>query len=133
MNKDIILKELEFKAVRSSGAGGQHVNKVSSKIELYFNISSSDGLSDNEKTLLISRLSSKLTKDNTLIISCQDSRSQHSNKEFVIKRFFNLIEQKSKPKKIRKQTKPSKASKLKRLLNKKRLAEKKGNRKKIKF
>ncbi len=133
MNKDIILKELQFKAVRSSGAGGQHVNKVSSKIELYFNVSSSDGLSDNEKTLLISRLSSKLTKDNTLIISCQDSRSQHSNKEFVIKRFFNLIEQKSKPEKVRKQTKPSKASKLKRLLNKKRLAEKKENRKKIKF
>ncbi|PQJ68593.1 peptide chain release factor-like protein, partial [Polaribacter butkevichii] len=91
MNKENILKELSFKGIRSSGAGGQHVNKVSSKIELTFDLENSLSLSDNEKTLLKTKLSNKLTKENTLILFCDESRSQHRNKEVAIKRFLELL------------------------------------------
>ena len=87
MNKEIILKELHFKAIRSSGAGGQHVNKVSSKIELTFDLENSEALNDDEKTLLKSKLSSKLTTENILILTVEETRSQHKNKELAIKKF----------------------------------------------
>ena len=64
MNLIDIIKELNFKAIKSSGAGGQHVNKTSSKIELTFDLESSNSLSDGEKILLKTKLSSKLTKEN---------------------------------------------------------------------
>lgn len=131
MNKEIIKNELTFKAVRSSGAGGQHINKVSSKIELSFNISNSKGLSEQEKKQLIKHSKIKLTKENILILTCQESRSQHKNKDIVIHRFFELITKKLIKRKKRKPTKPTKISKIKRMLNKKRLSEKKENRKKI--
>ena len=63
MNKDSIYKELYFKAVRSSGAGGQHVNKVSSKVELYFDLSSSEGFTEKEKQLLLKNLSNRINKE----------------------------------------------------------------------
>ncbi len=85
MNKEIILKELQFKAVRSSGAGGQHVNKVSSKVELYFNIVTTLSFSDLEKQLLLKNLSTRITQQGVLKISSSESRSQHTNKEKVIK------------------------------------------------
>lgn len=133
MNKEKITSELTFKAVRSSGAGGQHVNKVSSKVELTFNISTSEGISEEERELLYKNLASKLTKENLLILSCQESRSQHRNKELVIERFFNLITQNLFIPKVRKKTKPSKLVRKKRLDAKKRLSEKKENRKKFRF
>lgn len=110
MNKEKILKELQFKAVRSSGAGGQHVNKVSSKVELFFDLENSLGISLEEKQRLQLKLASRLTKENIMIISCDDSRSQHKNKELVIKRFFKLITENLKIAKKRKATKPTKAS-----------------------
>ena len=70
MNSTEILKELQFKALRSSGAGGQHVNKVSSKIELTFDLDNSLALSEKEKDLLKSKLQSKLTKEHYLILFC---------------------------------------------------------------
>lgn len=133
MNKETINNELVFKAVRSSGAGGQHVNKVSSKVELSFAVETSDGLFEEEKELLLKNLASKLTKDAILILSCQESRSQHRNKELVIERFFNLIDKSLIVPKVRKKTKPSKLARQKRLDAKKRLSEKKTNRKKLKF
>ncbi len=90
MNTENIVKELNFKAIRSSGAGGQHVNKTSSKIELTFNLENSDSLSDDEKTLLKNKLSSKLTNENVLILFCEETRSQHRNKDLAIKRFFRI-------------------------------------------
>jgi len=133
MNKESILRELNFKAVRSSGAGGQHVNKVSSKIELIFDLQNSSELSDDEKTLLIKNLQSKLTKDNVLLLNCDESRSQHKNKEIVIKRFLNIIKGGLIVQKPRKETKPSKSSILKRLEKKKKLAYKKALRNKPNF
>ena len=125
-----LTKELKFKAIRSGGAGGQHVNKVSSKIELTFNISASKVLSEDQKELLLKNLSSRLTKENVLILFCDESRSQHKNKEIVIERFLEIIKKGLKKPKSRKKTKPSKASIKKRLDNKKKIGEKKISRKK---
>lgn len=131
MDSENIFKELQFKAIRSSGAGGQHVNKVSSKIELTFDLENSNSLSDEEKELLKTKLSSKLSKENILILFCDDTRSQHKNKEIVIKRFLELLKLNLIIPKKRKKTKPSKASVKKRLENKKKLSEKKNNRRKL--
>lgn len=109
MNKEEILKELNFKAIRSSGAGGQHVNKTSSKIELTFDLENSLALSDDEKSRLKEKLASKLTNENNLIIFCEETRSQHKNKELAIKRFLDLLKENLKKPKKRKPTKPSKA------------------------
>ena len=133
VNKEKITKELKFRAAKSSGAGGQHVNKTSSKIELYFDVNNSFALSNTQKNTLIQKLSSKLTKENTLILYCEETRSQHKNKEIVLKRFFRLIETNlTKPKK-RKPTKPSYSSLVKKAENKQRNSLKKALRKKPKF
>lgn len=133
MNKEQLIKELQFKAVRSSGAGGQHVNKVSSKIELYFDLLASEGLSESEKEQLLKNLITKLTKENVLILNSQESRSQHRNKELVIERFFNTIEEGLTIPKVRKLTKPKKTAITKRLDVKKQRSEKKEGRKKFRF
>jgi len=125
-----ILKELKFKAVRSSGAGGQHVNKVSSKIELIFDLQNSSGFTEEEKELLYKNLTSRLTKENLLLLNCDESRSQHKNKEIIIKRFIQIITNGLKVPKKRKATKPSKSSIQKRLDKKKKQAYKKALRNK---
>ena len=130
MNVENLLKELSFKAIRSSGAGGQHVNKVSSKVELKFDLENSEDLSVEEKELLLKNLATKLTKEKVLILQCGESRSQHRNKEIVIKRFLDvMVTGLFRPKK-RKKTKPSKGAIQKRLTSKKKLSQKKGTRKK---
>ena len=126
-----LINELKFKAVRSSGAGGQHVNKVSSKIELTFDLQNSFILSEEEKSILRHKLATKLTKGSLLIMQCDESRSQHKNKEIIIKRFVQLIINGLKVPKKRKATKPSKSSIQKRLDKKKQQAYKKVLRKKI--
>ena len=130
MNKEFLYGELLFKAVRSSGAGGQHVNKVSSKVELRFDIPNSEFLSEEQKELLLKNLSSRLTKEGILQLSSGESRSQHSNKEKVVKRFFEVLEKGLILPKKRKPTKISKAQKAKRLDNKQKQSTKKSLRKK---
>jgi ribosome-associated protein len=130
LNKETIIQELEFKAVRSSGAGGQHVNKVSTKIELVFNVSNSSSLNSNEKEKIYLKLKNRLTKENMLLLQCDESRSQHKNKQLSIKRFLSLIENALRVPKKRRATKPSKSSIERRLQSKKKSAEKKANRSK---
>jgi len=125
----LILNELSFKAIRSSGPGGQHANKVSSKIELTFDVLNSAILTEAQKQLLLKNLSSRLTKENVLILFCDESRSQHKNKDIVIKRFLQLIEKGLTIPKKRKPTKPTKASVKKRLKSKKNISIKKLSRK----
>ena len=129
-NKDILLKELTFKAVRSSGAGGQHVNKVSSKVELTFNLKESLAFSEEQLLHLQSKLQNKLTKEGVLMLQCEESRSQHKNKELVIKRFLDLITSSFKVPKKRIATKIPKAVIRKRLKSKRQVADKKANRRK---
>ena len=130
MNKETIYKELHFKAVRSSGAGGQHVNKVSSKVELYFDLSSSEAFTEKEKQLLLKNLSNRINKEGILKIYSSESRSQHTNKEKVVKRLFKIIEKGLIVPKKRRPTKMSRAQKIKRLDNKTKHATKKNLRKK---
>ena len=125
-----ILQELTFKAIRSSGSGGQHVNKVSSKIELTFNLSDSIVLTDKQKNRLVFKLQNKLTKEGVLILQCSESRSQHKNKEIIIKRFLALIKTELIVPKRRIATKIPKSIIRKRLKNKRNLSEKKANRRK---
>ncbi|HZW62299.1 MAG TPA: alternative ribosome rescue aminoacyl-tRNA hydrolase ArfB [Flavobacteriaceae bacterium] len=129
MDEAALLKELHFTATRSSGSGGQHVNKVSSKVELQFNIHASQIFSEEQKQQLLSELQSKLTKDKVLILRCDQTRSQHKNKEIVIDRFFSLLAEALKVEPERKPTKVPKHIKIKRLKQKRQHAEKKSSRK----
>jgi len=130
LDKETIIKELKFKAIRSSGAGGQHVNKVSSKMELSFDVKSSLGLSSREKERLILKLSNRLNKQQLLLLQCDEARSQHKNKQLVIHRFFDVLKKALHVPKKRKPTKPSKSSVEKRLKSKKAASAKKAFRKK---
>lgn len=133
MNREGIIQELKFKAVRSSGAGGQHVNKVSSKVELTFDLENSMALTDFEKNRLLKKLSPKLSKENMLLMQCEETRSQHKNKELVIKKFLETLEANLVVPKRRRKTKPTRSAIEKRLKGKKRAALKKLNRGKPKL
>lgn len=130
LNTQNLIKELNFKATRSSGAGGQHVNKVSSKIELTFDIKATQELSEEQKELLSKNLATRLTKEGILRLFSDDSRSQHKNKEIAIKRFLELIQQGLTIPKVRKASKPSKTSIRKKREHKQNLSSKKTLRKK---
>jgi len=129
-DKDALFQELTFKAVRSSGAGGQHVNKVSSKVELLFNLNETVIFNEELKERLNNKLQNRLTKDGILMLQCDESRSQHKNKELVVQRFFELIETALKVQKKRIPTKIPRAVIKKRLKSKRNLSDKKTTRKK---
>ncbi|WP_295178698.1 alternative ribosome rescue aminoacyl-tRNA hydrolase ArfB [uncultured Christiangramia sp.] len=129
MDQHQIETELEFKAVRSSGPGGQHANKTSTKVELSFHVENSNGLSEAEKGRIQRKLENRINREGFLKMSSEDSRSQHSNREIVIHNFLEVIKSALKKQKPRKKTKPSRASKLKRLHSKKKRSEIKANRK----
>ncbi|GAA4294560.1 alternative ribosome rescue aminoacyl-tRNA hydrolase ArfB [Aestuariibaculum suncheonense] len=129
-DKNTLILELNFKAVRSSGAGGQHVNKVASKVELTFNLQSSEVFNDIQKSRLQYKLQNRLTNDGLLILQCAESRSQHKNKELVTERFLDLIENALKVQKKRVPTKIPKSVIKKRLKGKRNQSLKKENRKK---
>jgi ribosome-associated protein len=121
--------EFVFSSSRSSGPGGQNVNKVNTKIELRFNIPASVLLSDVEKELLNEKLKNRINSEGDLIIVSQDERSQLKNKENAISKFYQLLQHALTPQKMRKPTKPSMASRHRRLESKRRLSEKKQDRK----
>lgn len=130
MDVELLKSELIFKAVRSSGSGGQHVNKVASKVVLYFNLLDSSVFDEDEKERLKEFFKNRLNKKGILIITADESRSQFRNKAIVTKRFLELIEEGLKEEKERKTTKIPKAVKRKRLENKRKNSEKKASRKK---
>ena len=128
-----MFSEFTFKAVRSSGAGGQNVNKVLSKVVLTFDLVNSNALSEEEKTLLQSKIATKLSQEGILILTSQEDRSQLKNKEIVIKKCFKLLENNLLVAKQRKVTKISRTVKEKRLNAKKVMSALKQNRKKPSF
>jgi ribosome-associated protein len=130
MEQEKIVSELTYKAIRSSGAGGQNVNKVSSKVVLTFDLLNSLALSDEEKERAQKKLKSKLTSDGILILNCDEDRSQLKNKSIVTKRFLEIIEKSLVVPKTRKATKVPKSVVEKRLKDKSSVSEIKQNRKK---
>lgn len=122
---NLLIQECDFKASRSGGAGGQNVNKVNTKVELRFSIPDSLVLSDDEKQIVLIKLASRITELQELIISSQTERSQLQNKEACISKFILLLRQAFAPQKPRKATKPTFASKQKRIDDKRRNSEKK--------
>ncbi|MDG1715964.1 alternative ribosome rescue aminoacyl-tRNA hydrolase ArfB [Lacinutrix sp.] len=128
--EEALIKEFNFKAIRSSGAGGQHVNKVSSKIELSFNLETSLVLNENQKQVIKLKLSNRINKDGLLILQCGESRSQHKNKNIAIKRIIQVLKSALYIQKRRIPTKTPKAVVFKRLKNKRVNKERKANRSK---
>jgi ribosome-associated protein len=112
-------KEFIFSASRSGGPGGQNVNKVSSKIELRFNLLLTTVFTDEEKELIFRKLRNKINKEGELIIVSQTERSQLMNKEVAISKFFDLVSRALTLQQKRKSTRPTKASRVKRLEGKK--------------
>lgn len=129
MNKEIIQTEIQYKAVRSSGAGGQNVNKVATKVQIQFFVEQSNGLTADEKTLLTEKLANRITKEGFIMVECGETRSQLKNKELCTQRLFLLLENALKKDKKRIATKIPKSVIKKRLEDKQRNAEKKQNRK----
>jgi len=133
MDIEKLQNELEFSAVRSGGPGGQHANKVSSKVVLIFDIKNSEALSEQEKERLLHKLSSKLNKKSQLMLTCDESRSQHKNKQIIINRLQVLLESALKIDKKRIPTKVRRSEKARRLEAKKKRSIKKTLRQKPKL
>lgn len=125
-----LIKECRFSASRSTGPGGQNVNKVNTQVTLRLDVKQSQLLDEEEKRLIFQRLSSFISKEGMLSLSAQNHRSQFQNKEEVTIKFHRLIEKAFAPKKARKATKPSKAAVQKRLDAKKQQSKKKQLRRK---
>lgn len=122
------MKELDFQTARSSGPGGQHVNKVESKVQLYFDVQNSTVLSEEEKEKLSQKFKNKIDLEGKLQLQSQEKRSQIQNKELVVKKFYDLLRKAFEKRKIRKATKPTKAAVEKRIKEKKARSEKKAGR-----
>jgi ribosome-associated protein len=121
--------ELTFKTSRSSGPGGQHVNKTSSRVELRFDVFNSELLSLEEKDIILQKLSNRISQEGILIITSQESRSQLENKEIAMSKFYELITVALTPEKKRRPTKPTMASREKRIGTKRIQSIKKQSRK----
>lgn len=120
--------ELEFLTSRSSGAGGQNVNKVNSKVTLQWDVANSARLNSEQKARILNKLQSRLSSAGVLTIVSQESRSQLQNRDLVMLKLDELLQKAFAPIKKRKKTKPTKASAQRRLESKKRASEKKQRR-----
>ena len=132
INSALIFSELQFTTSRSSGPGGQHANKVETRVQVRFNVLQSEILTDYEKETIKTKYANKLTNEGDLIVACEDKRSQLKNKEIALRKLNTLLNKAFEKPKTRKPTKPSKTAKAKRLNNKKIHGEKKILRGKVK-
>lgn len=126
-----LLNEFQFLTSRSSGPGGQNVNKVNSKVEVRFDVQNSILLNDEQKEIILQKLYGKINSEGFLCVVSQKDRSQLLNKEDAIRKLYLLIEKALKPIKPRKKTRPTKSSVEKRLTSKRIKSDIKQNRQKI--
>jgi ribosome-associated protein len=122
-------KELTFKTSRSSGAGGQNVNKVETSVTVLWNVSNSGFFNDEQKDLIYHKLKNRINADGFLFLTVSETRTQLMNKTKAIEKIIEIVDKALVIPKKRLATKPSKAQKQKRLDTKKKLSEKKDNRK----
>lgn len=128
MDWPTLKREVDLRTSRSSGSGGQHVNKVDSRVELIFNPASSDALSEEEKAWLQHHLGKRLTAGGDLIVSSQAERSQHLNRRRAWQKLENLLKSSLHPPRPPRRAKAFKASRKKRLEDKRRRSEVKAQR-----
>jgi ribosome-associated protein len=128
-NLAIPLAEVKFRFTRSGGAGGQHVNKVETQVELHFDVTNSSALSEHHRSAILEHCKNKIDKDGVLKISVQESRSQWRNREIAVERFIAMLQNAVKPTKKRIATTLPPSAKEKRLRHKKRRSELKKMRK----
>lgn len=124
-----LIKEVRYRTSKSGGSGGQHVNKVSTKVILLFNVAESEVLSKEQKEIIFTKLKNRISNDGLLILHCDETRSQLKNKTIVNERFTALITKALVVVKKRKKTKPTKSSVERRIKDKKKISEKKEFRK----
>lgn len=125
---EIPRQELTARVTRSSGAGGQHVNKTSSRVQLSWNVGMSAALDDSQRERILRKLASRLTAGAVLTVNASDTRSQHRNRELAEKRMTELVQLALVVPKKRKATRPTRAAREARLETKKLHSRKKQNR-----
>ena len=131
MSEDIRLRggvtvpasELEFRAARAGGPGGQSVNTTASKVELRWSVQDSRALTETQRERLLQRLGPRLTNDGVLILQGSEHKSQHRNREAVVARFRAVVGEALEPPKTRRRTRPSRSAKERRLQQKKKRGE----------
>ncbi len=124
----VFLPEISFQTSRASGPGGQNVNKVESRVEARFAVGASALLTEEQKARIIEKLAGRLTSEGLLLVTVQDDRSQLRNKELAVERLHQLLTRALHRDPPRKATKPGKGAVRRRLESKKKLSEKKANR-----
>ncbi len=127
-NTSIPEGELDFEFTTSSGPGGQHANKASTRVRLAWDVARSDSITDRQRQLIMKRLSSRINKHGVLQLWCQATRSQSGNREEVKRRFVELVRGALKRQKKRKRTRPTAGSKRRRLEEKRKHSQKKQRR-----
>ncbi len=130
VNESLLIprSEIAMRATRSSGAGGQHVNKTSSRVELSWNVNESRALTDEQRERLLSRLASRLTDDGTIRVVASDTRSQLRNREAAEKRLAETIAKALVIRKKRKPTRRPRSADEARLSSKKKHSDRKRDR-----
>lgn len=133
MDTSILDKELTFRTSRSSGSGGQHVNKTETRVELRFDLNASEGLSSSEQKRIRKALGNRISQAGVLTVASSNRRSQALNKKEAVKKFYRLLKKALRRRPRRRGPKPLKANPAKRLQNKKQQAEKKALRGKVEW